>query len=252
MQGVQITIPLRLDFERLRRIVAAWPRDAQQLTLNFERQEWVDPIGTTGLSCLVAEAIMRGQQIRFETTGCQNLGYWGRMGFFENFGLDELGKQGQPRPPRGRFSVVRRVTPDTENDQIAHEIVQVQQPSEEAYQIYQHIVSEALDNISQHSAAEGFTASQYYESQRRSAFCIADYGCGLRRALYRFEPENDEHAILKRARSRDFGTEPESATRRAGAHEKPGCRPVDHPAIDRQKWGLVETLDRLSSIYRGR
>jgi anti-sigma regulatory factor (Ser/Thr protein kinase) len=119
------------------------------------------------------------------------------MGFFENFGLDELGKQGQPRPPRGRFSVVRRVTPDTENDQIAHEIVQVQQPSEEAYQIYQHIVSEALDNISQHSAAEGFTASQYYESQRRSAFCIADYGCGLRRALYRFEPENDEHAILK-------------------------------------------------------
>src|SRR6202035_1735266 len=108
MRGAQIIIPLRLDYHRLRRILIAWPRNAENLTLNFERQEWVDPIGTTGLSCLVAEAIRRGQQICFETAGCRNLGYWGRMGFFENFGLYDLGKQGQPKPPRGRFSVVRR------------------------------------------------------------------------------------------------------------------------------------------------
>jgi anti-sigma regulatory factor (Ser/Thr protein kinase) len=119
------------------------------------------------------------------------------MRFFENFGLEDLGKQGLPRAPGGRFSVIQRVSAVTENDRIAHDIVEVQQPSAEAYQIYQHIVSEALDNISQHSTAEGFTASQYYQSQGRSAFCIADYGRGLRTALERFDLENDEEAIRK-------------------------------------------------------
>jgi anti-sigma regulatory factor (Ser/Thr protein kinase) len=119
------------------------------------------------------------------------------MGFFENFGLYDLGKQGQSRAPQGRFSVIRRVTPDTDNDRIAHEIVQVQQANAEAYQIFQHIVSEALNNISQHSTAEGFTASQYYDSQGRSAFCIADHGCGLRTALRRFDLSDDAEAIRK-------------------------------------------------------
>ena len=197
MRRSEIIIPPRLDFDRLRRIASSWPHDVEHITLNMRRQKWVYPIGTTGLSCLVAGSILRGQNVCFDTDGCQNLGYWGRMGFFENFGLYDLGKQGQSRAPQGRFSVIRRVTPDTDNDRIAHEIVQVQQANAEAYQIFQHIVSEALNNISQHSTAEGFTASQYYDSQGRSAFCIADHGCGLRTALRRFDLSDDAEAIRK-------------------------------------------------------
>ena len=107
--AAETILPPSLDFERLRRIVAVWPRDAEEIILMFKRQEWVYPIGTTGLSCLVADSVERGQRVAVDTSGCENLGYWGRMGFFENFGLGDLGKQGHSRASRGRFSVIQRL-----------------------------------------------------------------------------------------------------------------------------------------------
>jgi hypothetical protein len=80
MRRSEIMIPPRLDFDRLRRIASIWPHDVEHITLNMRRQEWVYPIGTTGLSCLVAGSILRGQHVCFDTDGCQNLGYWGSHG----------------------------------------------------------------------------------------------------------------------------------------------------------------------------
>jgi hypothetical protein len=63
--------------------------------------------------------------------------------------------------------------------------------------VYSHIVSEALNNVCQHSEAAGFCAAQFYPQTREVRFCIGDFGCGLRQALQAFAPENDYMAVLK-------------------------------------------------------
>lgn len=193
-----IVLPQRLDTEGLIYVASVWRSAEEPVQLDFSRQEWVEPIGTVGLSCLVTKALSMNQGVEFANVGhCSNSSYWARMKFFENFGHSDLAKVGSNREANGRFSEIRLVELINNNDKIADEIVSVTKPDQESYVIYQHIVSEALNNICQHSKALGFTASQYYQYNNNVVFSIGDYGQGLLNSLKRFGLCNDQDAILK-------------------------------------------------------
>ena len=117
------------------------------------------------------------------------------MGFFRNLGLFDPPGGGTPRDPEGRFSEIRVVEDTNETDYISSDIVSVTEPLEEARQIYLHIVTEALNNVCQHSGAAGYCASQYYPKKNLVRFAIADYGIGLRNSLEAYNPNSDLDAI---------------------------------------------------------
>src|SRR5207342_580460 len=88
-------------------------------------------------------------------------GYWERMGFFACLDLD--GPPATARhDPAGRFYELRRVTGMDDVDQLTEELVAVTNPDASARRVHGYVVSEALNNVCQHSGAEGYCASQYY------------------------------------------------------------------------------------------
>ena len=102
---------------------------------------------------------------------------------------------GQRRAPDQRFSELQRVDDIEHVDGITETLVDVTQPDGNALRIYSHVVSEALNNVCQHSDAGGFCLAQYYPNHNRVRVCIADYGIGLRQSLAAFQPDSDQDAI---------------------------------------------------------
>jgi hypothetical protein len=192
----ELLLPARLTLQTLPFLCNSWPDDGE-VRINFGNQGWVLPSGIVGLSCLVEAAIRRGQYVTCSLQGCQNASYWQRMGFCARFGVRDAPAAGVRRAARSRFSELKRISDIEEVDAITEGLIEVTALSPEARDIYGHVVSEALNNVCQHSGAAGYCMSQFYPSARSVRFCIADCGQGLRSALSRFAPESDEAAILK-------------------------------------------------------
>lgn len=191
-----VIVPRRLDISGLRSIISDWPHDADQVSLNFSRHEFVLPVGSVALSCLLSGTRNKpAPRVSVDPGSCGSLGYWARMGFFRNIGMGEYMKTGQYHDPSGRFSEIKLVDDDENIDTIAQEVVDVLGPPDDWCQIYMHIVTEALNNICQHSSSIGYCASQYYSSNNTVCFAFADTGIGLQEALSGHQPRDDEHAI---------------------------------------------------------
>jgi hypothetical protein len=165
-----IELPPELTIDTIDDLVDRWSDQDPNITIDLSRNRWVHPIGTVALSCLAARALTRGCNPSFKVDGCRNLGYWQRMRFFENFGLSGIPSGGEPKSAEGRFSEVTKILDINDTDRIAEELVRVASPAEEALQTYSHIVSEALNNVCQHSRGQGFCASQYYPEGESYAF----------------------------------------------------------------------------------
>jgi hypothetical protein len=190
----ELFLPARLTLQTLPHLCNAWPEDGE-VRINFGHQGWVLPSGIVGLSCLIEAATRRGQHVTCILQGCQNASYWQRMGFCARFGVTGIAAAGVPHAARSRFSELQRISDMEEVDAITEGLIQVTALSPEARDIYGHVVSEALNNVCQHSGAAGYCMSQFYPSERSVRFCIADCGQGLRKALARFNPESDETAV---------------------------------------------------------
>ena len=115
------------------------------------------------------------------------------MGFFDLFGVSGVQCAGARRAPAG---VLQNSVSDIEEvDEITAALVEVVQPDDEERRIRSHILSEALNNVCQHSDAVGFCSAQYYWSENVVRLAIGDPGRGLRAALHRFNPTDDQEAI---------------------------------------------------------
>jgi len=191
-----IRLPGALTMPNLSRLLKVWPHDEPAIELDFRDQRWVEPAGTVALTCLVHAASNRGQEVTVNVERCQNAVNWARMGFFRNLGLPEPGQRDRAQDPGGRFSEIAVVDDIDETDGIAAGLVAVANPSERARLIYLHVVTEALNNVAQHSGAVGYCASQYYPANNRVRFAIGDCGVGLFENLRDHRPETDTDAIL--------------------------------------------------------
>ena len=212
--------------------------------IDFSQQKWVQPVGTVALSCLIHQTRKENREFSFETHGCENLSYWERMGFFENF----KGRIGSPFvKPSGddRFSVVTSVGDIDYVDDITVNLVAVAIPSKDAKMIYSHVVSEALNNVCQHSGGYGYCASQFYPNDHnRVRFCIGDSGMGLFQSLSAFAPGDHSEAIHK---ALEVGVSGRSAAAQANEPRHMRNRGVGLSAIRK----LVTANQGVVSIWSG-
>jgi hypothetical protein len=118
------------------------------------------------------------------------------MGFFRQVGLDPPPANGIPREAGDRFAEIRKISDIEHVDAITEELVAITHPQDGSRKIFQHILSETMNNVCQHSLAHGFSAAQYWDKTGKVQFCIGDFGCGLMSALTsRYAPQNDVEAI---------------------------------------------------------
>lgn len=247
MTSATILLPRHLNLATLTGIINAWPRDASSIVVDFRGQVFVYPAGTVGLSCLASQAIGRGQELSFQFDGCENVTYWERMGFFSNFNIQGIPSAGVRRDSGNRFSEVRVVNNIDDVDRLTAELVDVAAPSREAGLVFSHIVSEALNNVCQHSGARGFCASQYYELRDRVHFCIADHGMGLLQSLADYGMASDSAAVMK---ALEVGVSGRSRAAQMAEPEHMRNRGVGLSAIHRLVIGNRGVLDLWSGDAR--
>lgn len=193
---ITVNLPKYLNLSALAKLARRWPTGAGDITLRLHSDQWVRPAGLAGLACLVERSRIQGSRTYVDHGDCANAGYWERMGFFDVLGLQGPGI-GPRTAPEGRFCELRRISDIEEVDEITEALVDVTDPSAVARRIYGHVVSEALNNVCQHSGSHGFCHAQFNPHEGLVRFCIADYGCGLRHALRGFGPKDDSEAIAK-------------------------------------------------------
>ncbi len=189
-----IKLPTYLTIDTLPAVVKNWPASGS-IELDFSDHRFVHPAGTTAIACLLNQAIREGRNVSCDFNQCANVSYWERMGFFRHFPSIPAPRSGGRRDPAGRFSEVKYVWDIDDVDGFTNELVSVVNPAADALQVYSHVVSEALNNVCQHSKHQGFCASQYYEARNQCRFSIVDYGIGLFQSLRHHNPRDDVAAV---------------------------------------------------------
>ena len=193
---MDLTLPRRLNLVSLPWILEHWPPTSGHVTIHFHRDQRVEPAGMVGLACLIDRHTRGGGVVALNHADCSTIGYWERMGFFDQLGHPSPAPSGQRRASARRFSEMKKVEEIDLVDGLTNELVSVVSPQGDALRVLSHVVSEALNNICQHSEAYGFSSAQYWAGTEQAEFCIADGGRGLFEALTpRYQPKNDTEAV---------------------------------------------------------
>lgn len=192
-----IRIPKRLTSASLDVLVREFLRvRGNRITLDFSLNEWVDPTGLVALSSLMVRKQRAGIAFDVKTDGCSIIGYWQRMLFFSIHNIQDPTKI-RSHDPHDRFSELKIIKDIDENDDIASSLSNTVSHDKDARKLYRYIISEAINNICQHSGTRGFCMSQYYEQTETIKFAIGDAGIGLKQALSRFNLKSDADAVRK-------------------------------------------------------
>lgn len=193
---VTLTLPPTMHAGAVQWLRRQWPSHRCTVVLDMAHQRFVEPAGSVGLGCLIDWARAQGQEVRVAADACENALYWGRMDFFALLGLDGPEPQGR-HEPEGRFSEVRKVDDPDNVDALTDALASVTTDDARTFAEHAYMLSEALNNICQHSEGSGYCASQAYPSRGVATFAIADTGRGIRAALARFRLYSDAAAIAK-------------------------------------------------------
>jgi anti-sigma regulatory factor (Ser/Thr protein kinase) len=203
MKPIRVLLPGRLDFAGVQILTSRVNEkllDASVSTpvvFDMKLVQWTEPVGIVGLACLIEGQRRIGREVHLDHNECAIAGYWDRMGFFREVGHPGPVSQNASHPPAGRFAEVRKIHRIDDVDGLAEEIISCLnvEEGEEEWHIVLHIVTEALNNVCQHSGTHGFCAAQYWPSKDRLQICIGDCGVGLKHALTRFGPDDDAAAL---------------------------------------------------------
>lgn len=196
--GTLLAVPKQLGVDGLEQLVGRWP-SSRRVCLAFGALGFAYPSGVCGLACLAARHRAGGHQVDVTDLGPTGaITYCERVGLSGVLGVDAL-SAGTPRAPFGRFSCLRLVDDIDEVDEAADDMLSVvaAEADDNAKEAFYHVVTEALNNVCQHSGGVGYCASQFYPSRDEVRFAIVDGGRGLRAALTRYDPADDSAAIDK-------------------------------------------------------
>lgn len=195
-----VQLPTQLNVSTLRALMKQWPSQIATVELHFNDKQWATPTGMVGLACLIQRSQQTGSEVDLRFNNCDTVGYWSCMGFFRGLGLTPPEhQQGVAQPAAGRFAEMRKVGDINYVDALTQELVAATHPPEGSSKTFSHILSEAMNNVCQHSGAYGFSAAQYWRKTGRVEFCIADTGCGLMEALQSSYTPNDDADAIKLA-----------------------------------------------------
>lgn len=193
----RVVLSPRLDFDGVARLLKDWPEEPEGLVVQLARDQWVEPEGLVALACLIRRHAERTNgKIELDWSACPDrVGYWERMGFFAAFGLESPGFTDPLGAIRGRFSELLPVSLPDDVDDVAETVLSAIDLEGEARKICQHIVTESLNNVVQHSGTAGFCLAQYYGRRETVKLCIGDWGVGLLGTLSGRGARDDLQAI---------------------------------------------------------
>lgn len=200
--------------------------EAERVTIDFSRLRRVSPAALAALACAVDRWRREHRRVAFRgLKKCRITGYLQRMDVFGACGV-ELTETFTPHAGRGRFVPVQRVESSVEalgramasgvapgGDEAGH-------PSSPLYDFAWYVLTEAANNVRQHSGGTGYAAAQVTQAAGFVRLAMADNGRGIRQSFvdsglpWAFALD-DAAAILK-------ALEPLVSGRRAPANEGVG------------------------------
>lgn len=192
----RISLPKELGLDAVETVSAALWKAASDVELVLAPDQWAEPEGLAALACLISLHREQGHRVNIDWSACpERASWWERMGFFDLLSLPGPRISMASGPRRSRFSELCLVC-DTEHvDTATAAILDALDLQDDAREVADHIVSEALNNIAQHSMAAGFGIAHQYDRRGTVKLCIADYGIGFRESLRARNPESDVEAI---------------------------------------------------------
>jgi len=192
-----IVLPSELNFDGVEQLLREWPEEPDGLVVQPAPRQWVEPEGLVALACLIRRHAKRADsRIEVDWSACPDrVGYWERMGFFTVLRLASPGLTGPLGAIRGRFSELLLVSSPEDVDDVAETVLSAIDLECEVHKICQHIVTEALNNVVQHSGTAGFCLAQYYDQRETVKLCIGDWGVGFLGTLSGRGARDDRQAI---------------------------------------------------------
>ncbi|WP_198364357.1 ATP-binding protein [Roseomonas sp. KE0001] len=194
---LKVALPQSLDFASLMAFTYQWPSSTDELVIDLSGLRWIEPIGLVALSCLAENYRRGGGRIHLDHDRCGIAGYLERMGLFRELACEGPTPFGMAQPAAGRFAEIRKIEDINSVDDISENIVDVfgMEIGSNEWSILNHIITEALNNVCQHSGAHGFCAAQFWPTKDRLQICIGDWGNGIKHALAKYSPADDASAL---------------------------------------------------------
>ncbi len=156
-----------------------------EIELDFTALRRVTPAGLAGLGAAVHRWKRNGRTVPFRGLGqCEITGYLQRMDLFRVCGVD-LPEDSRRHDAKGRFVSLRLV--DHPVEQMGHEMAAClapggedwEHPMSSLYEMAWYVLTEAGNNIRQHSAGTGFAAAQVNRQEGLVRLALADNGMGI-------------------------------------------------------------------------
>lgn len=156
-----------------------------EIELDFTELRRVTPAGLAGLGSTIERWKKRGHSVRFRGIAeCAITGYLQRMDLFRICGVD-LPEDFRRHDASGRFVPLRRV--DYPVEKMGHEMAACLAPGGEdwdhpmsgLYEMAWYVLTEAGNNIRQHSGGTGFASAQVNRQEGLVRLALADNGMGI-------------------------------------------------------------------------
>ena len=155
------------------------------IELDFSALRRVTPAGLVALGSTIERWKKDGREVRFRGLAeCAITGYLQRMDLFRVCGVD-LPEHFRRHDASGRFVPLRQVTHEV--DKMGHEMAACLAPGGEDYDhpmsgLYDmawYVLTEAGNNIRQHSGGAGFASAQVNRQEGLVRLALADNGMGI-------------------------------------------------------------------------
>jgi len=187
--------------------------DGDKCIIDASRLAFISPAGLVWLASAISDLKSRGCAVTAVRLQHSMKRFFDRMNLVEAVRSNHLTYfKRLPKPMK--FVEVRRFGITTDTDALAMELARsaCQTESHDTQLTLRYCLSEAMNNVRQHSGSDGFVSSMYYPCKGKSLVAISDFGVGLRQHLTN-NPElrgslSDDIAAAKLAIKRDTSGHP--------------------------------------------
>ncbi len=181
--------------------------DPDRVRIDLSKADFVDPMGLVTVAVLAESSKKQGLPVSFRNPSNPDTNrYLARMHLGQ--ALTDLGifcsfPPVTERDTGDRIMELQRFSRDEDDDKLASQVFRILEwdDPDDAKTLFR-CISEAIDNVCEHSGSDGgWAALQQYKDKRgarRVAFAVGDSGMGLRASLTRaIEVSSDQEAISR-------------------------------------------------------
>jgi hypothetical protein len=252
-----IILPQQLNATALLQFVTALgkPTSEESVELDFSKLQRITPAGLVLLTATITRWHREHRMISFPgLTECSIYGYLQRMNFLKYSGID-MPEEFTRHNAQGKFMPLQLIESPTEN--LGRDMAGCVAPGGEEfdhanawlYDMVFYVLTEAANNVRQHSRGIGYAAAQVNRSEGLVRLAIADNGHGIRNSFVNAgftwaSRLNDKEAIQK-------ALEPKMSSKGSPHNEGVGLTLITELAQMCRAWLLIVSGSGCCMVNRG-